>query len=206
MKNYKRVFNVYAAWDYTREIEDLNKMSEKGWQVVKCGVLSIKFKKNEAVRYRYQIDYNPKLEDKARYIETFREQGWEYVDSNFNGWHYFRKLYDPSVDSEEYEIYNDTESLKEMHKKWQVFAKRMLILLSLTAVLQAIFLSRDFSWSRVVITLVLAIEALVIARGTFVLRNPQRADGHKRQWNGMPVFFIILFVGMILALVLAFLQ
>ena len=31
MKGYKRVFNVYSAWDYAREIEDLNKMSEKGW-------------------------------------------------------------------------------------------------------------------------------------------------------------------------------
>ena len=34
MKEYKRVWNVYAAWDYTREIEDLNKMSDNGWQLI----------------------------------------------------------------------------------------------------------------------------------------------------------------------------
>ena len=31
MGKYKRKFGVYAAWNYELEVEDLNKMSEKGW-------------------------------------------------------------------------------------------------------------------------------------------------------------------------------
>ena len=92
MKSTKCVFGVYSAWDYAREIEDLNKMSGKGWQLVKGGLLVNKYKKNDNVQYRYQLDYNTHIDDMGRYIETFREQGWEYVNSTIKGWHYFRKL------------------------------------------------------------------------------------------------------------------
>ena len=50
MKNTKYVFGVYSAWDYAREIEDLNKMSGKGWQLVKGGLLANKYKKNDNVQ------------------------------------------------------------------------------------------------------------------------------------------------------------
>ena len=200
MKEYKRVWNVYAAWDYTREIEDLNKMSDKGWQLIKGGLFSNRYKKNDSLRYRYQIDFNPKIEDMGRYIETFREQGWEYVNSTFNGWHYFRKLYDKT--GEDYEIYNDSQSLKEMQAKWQKMGTGAIVAVTLLAVLELIFTIR---WPRLysaVLTLTLIIEAFVISRGVFILRNTQRADGHKRSWNGAPAFMIVLLLGMVSTLVL----
>ena len=40
MKGYKRIIGMYSAWDYTREIEDLNKRSEQGWQLMKGGLFS----------------------------------------------------------------------------------------------------------------------------------------------------------------------
>ena len=94
-KQYKRSFKVYSAWNYQREIEDLNRASEQGWQLVKGGCFHSVFEKNPNVQYRYQLDYR-RIDNMGRYIETFREQGWEYVNSVFNGWHYFRKLYDPT--------------------------------------------------------------------------------------------------------------
>ena len=200
MKEYKRVWNVYAAWDYTREIEDLNKMSDKGWQLIKGGLFSNRYKKNDSMHYRYQIDFNPKIEDMGRYIETFREQGWEYVNSTFNGWHYFRKLYDKT--GEDYEIYNDSQSLKEMQAKWQKMGRVAIVTVTLLAVLELIFTIR---WPRLysaVLTLTLIIEAFVISRGVFILRNTQRADGHKRSWNGAPTFMIVLLLGMVSTLVL----
>ena len=60
----------------------------------------------------------------GRYIETFREQGWEYVNSTFNGWHYFRKLYDPALPEEAYEIFSDRESLHELNSRWAEFEVR----------------------------------------------------------------------------------
>ena len=68
-----------------QEVEDLNKMSDEGWQLVRGGCFQSKFVKNPDIRYRYQLDYQ-KIDDMARYIEIFREQGWEYVNSTFNGW------------------------------------------------------------------------------------------------------------------------
>ena len=40
-----------------------------------------------------------------------------------------------------------------------------------------------------------------IARGAYVMRNPQRADGHKRSWNGMPLFMTVLVIGLASSLV-----
>lgn len=120
MGEYKRKFGFYAAWNYELELDDLNEMSAKGWQLINGGLFSNKFKKNTEIQYRYQLDYHPNIEDKGRYIETFREQGWEYISSTFNGWHYFRKLYDVNKPEEEYEIFTDASSVKEMNNRWVV--------------------------------------------------------------------------------------
>ncbi len=103
--NKKRSYRIYAAWDYTKEIEDLNKESENGWQLIKGGCFHSVFERDEGVVYRYQLDYNDKIDNRMRYIETFNEQGWEYINSTFNGWHYFRKIYVPGTDEREYDIY-----------------------------------------------------------------------------------------------------
>ena len=68
-RKYKRLFNMYPAWDYRRELEELNRQSE---------------------------------------------QGWEYIRTTFNGWSYFRKPWDPSLPEEQYEIFTDQASLREM--------------------------------------------------------------------------------------------
>lgn len=114
MKNIKVERAVYAAWDYELELEHLNEMSEKGWQLIHGGCFHTKYERNENVVYRYQLDHNMKIENRMRYIDTYREQGWEYINSTFNGWHYFRKVYDPAKPAEEYEIYSDRPSKEEM--------------------------------------------------------------------------------------------
>ena len=114
MKNIKIERAVYAAWDYELEIKHLNEMSEKGWQVIHGGCFRTKYERDDSVVYRYQLDHNVKIENRMRYIDTFREQGWEYINSTFNGWHYFRKVYDPRKPAEEYEIYSDRASKEEM--------------------------------------------------------------------------------------------
>ena len=114
---YRTSYKMYSAWNYGKEIEDLNEASEQGWQLVKGGCFHSRFEKNPDIQYRYQIDFG-KIENMGLYIETFREQGWEYINSTFNGWHYFRKIYDPSLPEEAYEIFTDRESLHEMNSRW----------------------------------------------------------------------------------------
>lgn len=83
---------AYAAWDYKKEIEDLNKKSQEGWQLVKGGCFKSIYEQNDQVCYRYQLDYNTDIENKVLYLEMFEDQGWEYINSTFNGWHFSGSL------------------------------------------------------------------------------------------------------------------
>ncbi len=55
-KNRKISFKTYPAWGYEKEIEDLDRASEQGWQLVKGGCFHSSFVKDPKVRYRYQMD------------------------------------------------------------------------------------------------------------------------------------------------------
>jgi len=216
MKNTKCVFGVYSAWDYAREIEDLNKMSGKGWQLVKGGLLANKYKKNDNVQYRYQLDFNKNIDDMGRYIETFREQGWEYINSTINGWHYFRKLYDSSLPQEEYEIYCDNQSLKEMQDNWKKMAIRMSVVLGLAFLLELFATIRDFNLTSISLCVTLFIEFVMLLRGVIVMRKPQRTteeasagtDNIDKKVFGehrITIMIIILFVGFAVTIVSMFL-
>ncbi len=122
MKKTKRVSVLYAAWEADKEAQMLSEQSEKGWQLVKTNIFGSKLVWDDSVRYVYQIDR--KISPDARYYETFTEQGWEHV-TQFNGWQYFRKKYDPSLGEEEYKIYTDeqtyADSLRKDKKTMTVF-------------------------------------------------------------------------------------
>lgn len=133
-KQTKNTFHIYAAWDYEKEAEALNQMSEQGWQLVVGGCYHQKYEFDDSVVYRYQIDFNNKIPDMARYDETFRDAGWERVSSTFNDWHIFRKVYDPNLPDEEYEIYTDEESRVEMLKRWRSIAVISAIAVGVSAI------------------------------------------------------------------------
>ncbi len=118
-KKTKRTVKMFAAWDYEFEEQEFNRMSEQGWQLVSGGSFSQKYEYDDSVVYRYQLDYNNDVSDMTRYEETFRDAGWERVNSTLNGWHVFRKAYDPALPQEEYEIYTDDQSRNEMLKRWR---------------------------------------------------------------------------------------
>ena len=118
-KKTKRTFKFFAAWDYEFEEQEFNRMSEQGWQLTRGGSFTQKYEYDDSVIYRYQLDYNNEVKDMARYDETFRDAGWERVNSTANDWHIFRKAYDPQKPDEEYEIYTDEASRVEMLKRWR---------------------------------------------------------------------------------------
>ena len=191
---FKTSFRAYAAWNYEKEIEDLNRASEEGWQLVKGGCFHSRFIKNPSVRYRYQLDYG-KIEDLPRYMETFREQGWEYVNSTFNGWHYLRKLYDPSLPEEEYEIFTDRQSLQEMTHRWATLAGIIGILLGLNAIVHLIRMVRTPSLPILAQLLLFAVESLVLLRGVWIMRRPETRM-RKESGAFLLTFFLVLLVGL----------
>ena len=127
-KDRKVSHKIYEAWEYEREIADLNRMSEEGWQLEKGGCFHSVFRKNDKVRYIYQLDYTLRLQDKERYLELFSEQGWEYINSTFNGWNYFRKPYREDLSEEEKVIYTDKQSLYEMQNRYVAMLRVFVVL------------------------------------------------------------------------------
>ena len=201
-KKTKYSLMVYSAWNYEKEIDDLNKASEQGWQLVKGGCFHSKFEKNPDVRYRYQLDYQ-KIDNKGRYIETFREQGWEYINSTFNGWHYFRKLYDPSLPEEEYEIFTDRESLQQMKGRWAHIALGISIALALFAIIYAVRTFRTPQLPLLIVTLTFAIESAVLMRGVFIMRNPEASHSRRGDSAFLIAFIALIVTGAVSYLVLS---
>ena len=190
-KNHKRSWQMYSAWNYEKEIEDLNKASEQGWQLVKGGLFSNTFEKNPDLRWRYQMDYGA-IEDMGRYIETFREQGWEYVNSTFNHWHYFRKAWDPALPEMAYEIFTDRESLQEMNNRWANLALLVTIILTGLAVFYGVRLARRFQLPNLILFLSMVLEIAVLLRGRRIMRNPHAGRNRRHDSVWLKVFFAIV--------------
>ena len=200
-KAYKTSYKAYSAWNYQKEVEELNAASEQGWQLVSGGCFHSRFVKNPNVRFRYQLDYG-KIEDMGRYIETFREQGWEYINSTFNGWHYFRKIYDPSLPEEEYEIFTDRESMQEMNGRWARLALIISALLAVCAVISAVRMFRQPNLPRLVQLLVFAVESAVLFRGGLIMRNPEASRSRRGDGKLLAAFFAVILLGCVGMLIL----
>lgn len=194
-RKYKRIFNLYPAWSYQNAIEEFDSLSDQGWQLVRCGVWLNKFRKNPDVRYRYQIDYSGKIEDKGRYIETFREQGWEYIDTTFNGWSYFRKLWNPTLPEDHYEIFTDQSSLREMTGRW---IKIVFVLTAVVTILLAIWtvcLALTPNLPNLLRVLTYLLDTAFLIYGIIRMRNPVKRT--TRPWDKIYVaaFLVSVFVG-----------
>lgn len=201
MSKLIRKHTVYAAWDYEKEVADLNQLSTEGLQLVKGGCFSSSYEEDNSVQYRYQLDYNRRIDNRMRYIESFREQGWEYINSTFNGWHYFRKPYDPSLPESEYEIYTDMPSRSEMAGRWMKLGYVMsafVLLLFLITVYQII---RQPEIWRMGLLLEYAVLGIMLAFG---LRGMILVAKGGASVQGRKFPFVIVFVLMIISLLWSF--
>ena len=191
---YKTVTRVFFAWNYLAEIESLNKASEEGWQLVKGGCFNSRFAEDHSIQYRYQMDFQ-KVDDMARYIEMFREQGWEYINSTFNNWHYFRKIYDPSLPEEAYEIFTDRESINEMTGRFSHLATAFSIILGLGAVVYAVDMFRKPKLPTLIMLATLLIECAVLLSGALLIRRPRLNSGIKGDTSLFALFMAVIIIG-----------
>ncbi len=194
-RKYKTEFRAYFAWDYEQELEELDRMSQQGWQLVKGGCFHSRFVKNEELRYRYQLDYRPDVEDMGRYLETFREQGWEYVNSTYNGWRYFRKIYDPTLPEEEYQIFTDRSSLGEMTRRLRKLALVLMSVALLMAAVEGVLLVMKPRLPQLIMTGTLLFEGLVIAWGVGLMDDPEKRRGRAKSGYIIWMFFLALVLG-----------
>lgn len=194
-RQYKTSHRVYTAWNYQKEIEDLNKASEQGWQLIKGGCFSSKYKWNPDVRYRYQFDYPGKVEDMGRYIETFREQGWEYINATFNGWHYFRKAYDPALPEVPYEIFTDRSSLKEMNDRWAKLVMGLSVLIAVFTAIQMILYFLTPTLPALLRIVTFGVMLAVFTHGIMAMKNPERRKSARWDSVFFAAFLLVVIAG-----------
>ena len=202
MAEYKTTGYLNSAWNYEQEIEKLNEESQNGWQLVKGGAFANRFEKNPNVCYRYQLDFG-KIENMGRYIEMFREQGWEYINSTFNGWHYFRKLYDPALPESAYEIFTDRESLQEMRMRWTKIAMGIGIALGLFFLISLVRCILHPHLAALAYTLTLGIESALLLGGAAIMRNPDANHNRKGESLYLGAILGVIVVGAIAGIVLS---
>lgn len=195
-RKYKRTLNLYPAWSYQYEIEELDSLSEQGWQLVRGGAWINKFRKNTDVRYRYQIDYSGRPDDKGRYIETFREQGWEYIDTTFNGWSYFRKLWNPALPEDQYEIFTDQSSLREMTGRWIKIVSVLTAVITILLAIYSVCLAITPNLPNLIRVMIYLLDTAFLTYGIVRMKNTVKRT--PRIWDRMCVivFLVSVFVGL----------
>lgn len=199
MREFKTIHHTYAAWNFDREIADLNKESEAGWQLTRGGCFHSKFRHDTSTVYRYALDYNTRIDDPTRYRDIFREQGWEYINSTFNGWHYFRKPYDPALPEEAYIIYTDRASENEMKKRWTRLAYSLGAFMALMFIVYLVLCLFGPEIGLFSYTLSFLVMGLAFFLGGRKIQNAsQRGAPAKRR--GAP-FFITLVVLLVIGVV-----
>ena len=193
-KERRTSWTYYLAWHYESEIEKLNQASDQGWQLVRGGGFLSKFVRDPSLRYRYQLDRR-RVEEMGRYIETFREQGWEYVNSTFNHWHYFRKRYDPALPEEEYEIFTDLGSLREMNGSLAKIPLIIGVFLLTMALLFGYRFLRLPTIPGLATISVWTLEAAVLLWGAWLLCHPDSKHRKRSSRSLTALFFILLILG-----------
>lgn len=195
MGKKKRIVGMYSAWNYTGEIEDMNRRSQAGWQMIKGGLFSSQYEYDPNVRYVYQLDFEPQISDMGRYIDMFREQGWDYVNSTFNGWHFFRKLYDPDLPASEYEIFTDRESLTAMRGRWARIAAILIAFVSVGTIALTILNIIEPQIPSIVQTLVMLIELAIFIKGLRVMKNPDMRSAIPGDRQLFALFLVVFILG-----------
>lgn len=143
-KSVKKRHSVYMSWEFEAAVEDLNQMSEQGWQITEFSRFSQTYVFDPNVTYRYQIDYVENISDPVRYSEAYRDSGWLWVKSGTREWKLFAKPYVPEQPEEEYLIYTDGQSKKEMLRRSRRFVGAALIFYAICIPYMIISLVRDW--------------------------------------------------------------
>lgn len=203
MKEIKRTWNFYSAWNWQQELEDLNTQSRQGWQLMHGGLICSRFKYQPDVEYRYQLDYPGKVDEMPRYLETFRDQGWEFVNHSGNGWYYFRKPYDPAADPSEYEIHTDRASLKQMTGRWVKLAAALTAGIGLMTLMILFLFLRQPTLPHGLLLAEMAIITLMLVRGMVLIRRQDVKKTIPHDAGKFLVGFLIYTLCLVGAIVLA---
>lgn len=115
MKTEKTLWHRFDECGFDEELGLLDAMSEQGWQLADMRVFTQKYVFDDSTVYRYAIDHQKKLSktEFEQYRAEFGDQSWDYV-TRYGDWYVFRKPYDPTLPEEDYLLYTDEPSFRDM--------------------------------------------------------------------------------------------
>lgn len=88
----KTIYRMYYVWEWEKEEQWLNSMSQEGWQLVKASIGKYRFEQGEPGAYTYRLellDKNLHSEESTSYVNFLQETGIEMVGKCRN-WIYLR--------------------------------------------------------------------------------------------------------------------
>jgi hypothetical protein len=89
----KTVRKIFFVWQYKKEEQWLNEMSNQGWQLVKVDLGKYKFSPGKPSEYSYRLELlgkDLKSKESTSYIDFLKDTGIEFV-SEFAKWVYLRR-------------------------------------------------------------------------------------------------------------------
>ena len=118
MRETKTVLHRFDSSAFDEELGFLDAMSGKGWQMTRMRAFTQEYIWDDSAIYRYAIDYQDSLSsyDFSRYREEFEDHGWSFA-ANRGDWYVFRRPYDPALPEEEYLLYTDVPSFRDMKSR-----------------------------------------------------------------------------------------
>ena len=117
----------FWPWQDAKEEAWLESMAQEGWHLAAVSLPCVyHFRKGEARRYAYRLDYMPDYKAKlVEYKQLFQDAGWEYIGEMSN-WRYWRKQV---VEGETAEIFTDPESKIKKYQRLLSYMGFILVLL-----------------------------------------------------------------------------
>lgn len=132
------------------------------------------------------------FEEEERLYNEMSGKGWEYLNSTFNGWHCFWKLYREDLPEEEYQIYTDETSAKEMRNRWMRLAGIMLLLFGIVCLLRLRHLIMTPSLVEAVYFAVYAYIVSFLAFGYLKMKRKRRRTRSRSFFWGYLVICVLL--------------
>jgi uncharacterized membrane protein len=111
----KTIRKVFFIWEYEKEENWLNEMSEKGWQLEWASIFKYVFVKGEPGEYKYRLELLEKktsTEESSSYLNFLKETGVELVGECRN-WIYLRsRIVDGGFEPSNKTLYQLTHLMK----------------------------------------------------------------------------------------------
>lgn len=128
MLNIKKIKKNFYISDFEEEQNFLSSLHNDGWRLKNIKGKTYFLEKCDKEDFIYQIDFNPKKQEKDVYVQLFTDFGWKFITEQ-NGRFYFSK---PVTQCNDDNIFSDRETKIEMCRK--ILKRKLIQLIPLSVI------------------------------------------------------------------------